>query len=457
MVKGSHRDEQLARTWMELLDREAIERAGREVGWSERKRLIGPSEFTNGMVFGAFGTRQASYADQAAGMAAGGETQVTAQAVYNRVKRGGADLMVAALGEVQRKHWAMSRRKGSSGILSKFPAVWATDSSTVSLPKELAGVLPGSGGTKRTEAGLKWHLTLDVLGATPECWTFTAAREADDVVDEVLTAARKETLHLVDKGYSQSPGRLGKIHRAGQYFLTPLWLHLPLYDEGGRKLDVLKLVRRKTTLNQIVYIGNPQKENLDVTPVRLVGVRVPPDVANQRRRRARADARRKGKTITKRRLNAQDWCLWITNTSSEQLPPEEIPAVYGLRWQIELAFKRWKSLLGMRKPPYRTAASLICHLCASLIAMLLLAYAQQPAWSQWTPTSPEPSPYRMASLLSRMGTALQALFALSRTSPDALLALHLLLSTVQRFAVHERRRRPTARARCLAYQHIAPL
>src|SRR5207245_9282277 len=56
---------------------------------------------------------------------------------------------------------------------------------------------------------------------------------------------------------------------------------------------------------------------------------------------------------------------------SEFYPSEEVLAVYRLRWQIELAFKRLKSLLHIDQLPTRTPAASQSWLYAHLILALL--------------------------------------------------------------------------------------
>jgi IS4 transposase len=56
---------------------------------------------------------------------------------------------------------------------------------------------------------------------------------------------------------------------------------------------------------------------------------------------------------------------------AEAYPAEDVLAVYRLRWQIELAFKRLKSLLGMDKIPTRTERASRSWLTAHLIMALL--------------------------------------------------------------------------------------
>jgi IS4 transposase len=54
-----------------------------------------------------------------------------------------------------------------------------------------------------------------------------------------------------------------------------------------------------------------------------------------------------------------------------EIPADEICAVYRLRWQIELAFKRLKSLIRIDRLPTRTEAGSLSWLYPHLILALL--------------------------------------------------------------------------------------
>lgn len=78
-------------------------------------------------------------------------------------------------------------------------------------------------------------------------------------------------------------------------------------------------------------------------PARLIAVRVRQEVADNRRRKLRAAAAARGATVSTRRLASADWNVYVTNVPAELLSVEEAGVLAGVRWQIELLFKLWKS------------------------------------------------------------------------------------------------------------------
>src|SRR5208283_4679382 len=106
-------------------------------------------------------------------------------------------------------------------------------------------------------------------------------------------------------------------------------------------------------------------------PLRLIIQRKPPEATEATRKKLCSDASRKQKTLDPRSLAAAEFMILGTSLPAEGYPAEEVLAVYHLRWQIELAFKRLKSLLHIDRLPTRTALASRSWLCAHLIMALL--------------------------------------------------------------------------------------
>ena len=122
-------------------------------------------------------------------------------------------------------------------------------------------------------------------------------------------------------------------------------------------------------IDRPIWIGRKSGAPL---PMRLVAVKKPPQAAEAARRRARREAQRGGHQISKGTLAAADWVILVTSLSTEQFPTADVLALYRLRWRIELAFKRLKSLIGLRGPPGTDERSAKPYILAHLLIILLL-------------------------------------------------------------------------------------
>ena len=85
----------------------------------------------------------------------------------------------------------------------------------------------------------------------------------------------------------------------------------------------------------------------------------------------RRAAIKKGKKLDPRSLTAAEFMILGTSLPKRGYTAKDILAVYRLRWQIELAFKRLKSLLHIDKLPTWTEQTSRSWLYAHLILALL--------------------------------------------------------------------------------------
>src|ERR1700687_5315107 len=115
--------------------------------------------------------------------------------------------------------------------------------------------------------------------------------------------------------------------------------------------------------------GVPPPEPLSL---RLVIRRKEPEQAEAERKRLLKDARKRGKQPDPRSLEAAKYILLLTSLPAAVFPPADILALYRFRWQIELAFKRFKSLAGLdmlpAKKPELARAWIYARLIVAIIA-----------------------------------------------------------------------------------------
>ena len=104
-------------------------------------------------------------------------------------------------------------------------------------------------------------------------------------------------------------------------------------------------------------------------PARLLAVRGPQAVADERRRRLWAVARKKGCMVSARRLALAAWIMLVTNVPSDRLTVREV--LGRTRWQIELLFKLWKSHGRVDESRSLKPWRILCEVYAKLLAMVV--------------------------------------------------------------------------------------
>lgn len=255
-------------------------------------------------------------------------------------------------------------------LLQGFSAIKLLDSSVVPLPLTLKKAYPGCGGVG-AQAALKIYLVLNWLTGQYETLHLENGRKADQNMGTAfLTHAQAGTLWLFDLGFFQVAflAALAQVHN---HFLCRLQNQVQLrcrpVQGQVEKLELDELLRRapRETFESDVLVGPAQ------VAARLIAVPVRREKANERRRKAREKAKKHGRTPTQKTLARLDWTLLLTNAPAEKLPTSTVLAVYGVRWQVELAFKLFKSDLQVDVTKATEAHRVQCEFYAKLIALLL--------------------------------------------------------------------------------------
>lgn len=252
-------------------------------------------------------------------------------------------------------------------LLQRFNGVNLIDSSIVQLPDELQDNWRGFGGRVATsEAAVKLQVRLDMLQGKLEGPLLCHGRTHDRTAEALHEPLPAGALRLADLGYWKLAG-LADLSAQGCYWLTRLQVQTKIIDISGRswsQADFLK-AQRSNQLDVSVRLGAEQQ-----LPARLLAVRVPPEVAAERRRRIREQGRSRGQTISRDRLQLADWTLLVTNVPVALLSLDEALLLARLRWQIELLFKLWKSKGQIATWRTSKVWRMLCELYAKLIAMI---------------------------------------------------------------------------------------
>jgi DDE family transposase len=137
--------------------------------------------------------------------------------------------------------------------------------------------------------------------------------------------------------------------------------------------------------------------------LRLIVWRKTPEQAQAEQKRLLQNAKKRGTKVDPRSLEAAKYVMLVTSLPADAFPACDVLAIYRFRWQIELAFKRMKSLAGLDELAAKDPALSQAWLYARLIAFLI---AEQIAGQ--VPDSP---PLRTRQSRNQARTQRQALHA----------------------------------------------
>ncbi len=226
---------------------------------------------------------------------------------------------------------------------------------------------PGSKGTD-------WRLHMDYR---PLEGRFGGAVLSDGRTSESFqhfTAGPGE-LVVGDRAYAKASA-LNSIREAGGHFLVRLgWRSLVLFDEQGENfplLEHLATLPRDAISTFTVCVGSDARARRPLFTGRLILVPLPEDAKQRARKKACRKASRQCRTMSPLGEVSAGWMMLLTSLDKDVATPEQIASLYRLRWQIELAFKRLKSLLDIDELPAKDPDLARSWLSAKLITALLI-------------------------------------------------------------------------------------
>jgi Transposase DDE domain len=261
-------------------------------------------------------------------------------------------------------------------LFAPFSRVYIADSTGFGLPESLTAQFPGAGG-RGAKAGAKIQLVWDSKSPTFAHFALIPWPVPDNkYVDTVVALARPPSLFLFDLGYCNLAA-FAQIATAHASFLSRLNHQTTLLEVvGGRHqpLDLPRSLARETRplVEKTVQLGARERG-----AARLIAVRMPEAIVKERRRQARAVAKKRGSTPSQAHLTLLAWKLFITNVPATVGSAQTVFTAYALRGQVELVFKSWKSHLPLATLTTTTKHSTLCYLYGRL-RLILLTYARCP-------------------------------------------------------------------------------
>jgi hypothetical protein len=408
-------------------------------GVKRRSRFAGDT-LVQTLVLGWLSNPQASLR-QLCQMAAVRGVAITPQGLEQRFTPDLARTMQAVLAEATQTLVA-TREPVAIPLVRRFTGVYLVDTTTISLPAELARSWPGCGGQAgQGEAAVKVAVNYEVGSGALAGLELQAGRDHDRTSPLARASYPVGSLVVRDLGFFRLAD-LAAFTAAGVGFVTRLQAGTVLWTADEQRTETSALLASQLARQQADQRADGLRAPVEVdlpvalgasthVPARLLAERVPRAVRRQRERRLQREASKKGQSLSDERLALAGWTVLVTNLSAGQLTLAEALALLRVRWQIELLFKRWKQdghLATWRSAkPWR----MLCEVYAKLIGLLLQNWMLM--LSDWT--APDQSLVAAGQLVRQHGIML----AHSLDSPRR---LHETLATIRDCLPHAGRLNP---------------
>ena len=267
-----------------------------------------PSTLVQTLVFGWLATPSGTV-EQLAQMASRLGVEVSPQAIDQRFTPATATLLQEVL-TASIQH-VVRADPVAIPILQRFTSVRVHDSTTIALPDALTTTWSGCGNaTGRGTAGLKCGVQVDLLTGALCGLDLADGRASDHTLPVQHAVLPAGSLRLADLGFYDLDV-LRTLDEGGVYWLSRLQTNSRLTLPGQPERSLLETLERfgaATEWEGPVVVGQGGR-----VAARLVARRVPPAIAEERRRKIRAAAKDKGRAPAKAALALAAWNILITN------------------------------------------------------------------------------------------------------------------------------------------------
>ena len=257
-------------------------------------------------------------------------------------------------------------------IFKEFENVYIQDSSIINFHKIKSDFFKGSGGSKQ-QSSYKLNLIFNIAKMSVKSITIHQANENDlSISPNTIEHLNCGDLHIADLGYFVLKD-FRDINDSGAYFLSRYKSKTNIYlgEDDKNKFDLIPyLDEQKDNIIEFkeIYIGKDER-----LKCRMICYRLPKDVADTRIRKKRAEYKKKGLNPPSKELLANlRYAIFITNIPKEKVSAEMIGTLYKIRWQIELIFKEFKSLMNIDVMQGQKETSINTFIYGQLINILVI-------------------------------------------------------------------------------------
>jgi hypothetical protein len=346
--------------------------------WEEQARLLGALTRARGVVGAEELLRillihlasGCSLAETAVRAKRAGLGEISAVALFKRLKSAESWL-----------RWLAEQTRGISRVpvLAHGRRLRVVDATSVSEP--------GSTGTD-----WKLHYAVNLGDLQCDFFELTAVGNGGETFRRV--PVRAKDIMLGDRIYATPPGVAHVVDSGGDVLVRLNRQTLPLFDSKRERMDVLRLLRgikRGRPYQWKVRVQHPKSGWMNG---RLIAIKLSAEAARLARRRLARRANRRQQGVSKRSLQAAQY-LMIWTSLPDVFDAATILEIYRLRWQIELVFKRMKSIMGLGHLPKTDPNSSHAWLHGKLFVALLVERMIEAAksfspWGYPLDVSPQP-------------------------------------------------------------------
>jgi hypothetical protein len=182
---------------------------------------------------------------------------------------------------------------------------------------------------------------------------------------------KKGDIMLGDRGYANPNGVAHVVEAGGEVVVRLNRKAMPLFDKNGNGVNAVHSARRLKANQNLEWEAWVHTNDGKKIPGRLIIVRRSKLATEYARKKLKQEASKKQKTVSAESLEAAKY-FFLWTTLPRPWTRKTILQLYRCRWQIELAFKRMKSIMGLGHLPKKDPESCRAWLHGKLFTSLLV-------------------------------------------------------------------------------------
>ncbi|MBR0343084.1 MAG: transposase [Oscillospiraceae bacterium] len=213
------------------------------------------------------------------------------------------------------------------------------------------------------------HFALDIVHMHAALYNIT-----DNSVGEHLRNydLSPNDLVLADRVYSCVSGIEYCLERNCQYIARMRMNSFKPYDEQGKPLNILEMISGKESGEMNVFARKERGDDRGkMIPVRICFKRKTEEALEITKKKLKRKETKKQTTISESAYAFNEYIV-LASSLDDSISFEEILELYRFRWQVELYFKRLKSILDYGEMPKKSEKSIFAWLNGKLMISLLI-------------------------------------------------------------------------------------
>ena len=284
----------------------------------------------------------------------GGISDISSVALYHRVRKSAEWLRWMCEGMLEQLGTAVTKPEWLEGR-----CVRAIDGSHIS---------------EQGSTGSDWilHYSWEIFGLRNDYFEITPRSQGEKTARFPI---QKGDIILADRLYGKAKGFDYIVGAGGDFVMRLKHKAAKYYDEGGRCVELLPLLRELAAgevLDVTLHYYSEPRKPASAKPLRICAVRKSPEQAERAKRKTRRKMRAPHKkSLDPDTIEMSEYFVVGTSLTADTFSSAQVLELYRLRWQVELAFKRLKSIMQLGQLPKTDPESCRAWLYGKMLYALL--------------------------------------------------------------------------------------